>query len=91
MHVSQKASLAIRSDGKTMVVSLGGQLPTGTDTGITPQQKSPLYEVSRRAWWNFPHVFNETGKDRSKTSRKQTTGRGYGPTSELSPALDNLA
>ncbi len=78
-----------RSDGNTMVISLDGQVPTGTDTGNTPQQKSPLYEVSRLAWWNFPDVFNETGKDRSKTSRTQTSGRGYGPTSELSPALDN--
>ena len=86
---SENESGYCKSGGNTMVISLDGHLPPGPDADNTPQPKSPLYEVSRIAWWNLPEGFDETGKARSKKSRASTSGRGSAPTPELFPALDD--
>ncbi|KAL3808937.1 hypothetical protein ACHAXA_001128 [Cyclostephanos tholiformis] len=78
-----------KNRGNTMLISLdGNSLDYTHKVSTTHQQKSPLYEVSRIAWWNLPDGHG-TYKDRIKARQISRGGKGPAFAAAVFPAWDN--
>jgi hypothetical protein len=77
-----------RKGGNTMLISLDGNSLTDPNKVSTQQQKSPLYEVSRIAWWNLPDGY---GISKDGIKARQTSRGATRPASaaDVFPAWDN--